>query len=60
LPPGSLPKTSSGKLQRAKTVELYRSGELGQTNADSGKMGMIKHLAASQWGFVKAKLTSNR
>ena len=60
LPPGSLPKTSSGKLQRSKTLEWYLSGELGQTNADSGKMGMIKHLAASQWGFVKAKLTSNR
>jgi fatty-acyl-CoA synthase len=60
LPPGSLPKTSSGKLQRSKTLEWYLSGELGRTNADSGKMGMIKHLAASQWGFVKAKLTSNR
>lgn len=60
LPPGSLPKTSSGKLQRAKTVEWYRSGELGQTNADAGKLGMIKHLAASQWGFVKAKLTNNQ
>ena len=28
LPPGALPKTSSGKLQRAKTRELYETGEL--------------------------------
>ncbi|MBK9265182.1 MAG: fatty acyl-AMP ligase [Polyangiaceae bacterium] len=60
LAPGSLPKTSSGKLQRAKTVEWYRSGELGRGNTDSGKLGVFKHLAASQWGFVKAKLTNDR
>ena len=34
LPPGALPKTSSGKLQRAKTRELYETGELmGRTPA---------------------------
>ena len=34
LPPGALPKTSSGKLQRAKTRELYETGELmGRTGA---------------------------
>ncbi|HRI72246.1 MAG TPA: fatty acyl-AMP ligase [Polyangium sp.] len=60
LPPGSLPKTSSGKLQRAKTAEFYRVGMLGQTNANFGKLGVIKHLAASQWGFVKAKLLKDR
>lgn len=59
LPPGSLPKTSSGKLQRRKTVELYRLGTLGQPNADAGKLGVMKHLAASQWGYIKAKLTNN-
>lgn len=60
LPPGTLPKTSSGKLQRARTAELYRNGQLGQTTADPSKLGMLKHLAASQWGFVKAKLTKDR
>lgn len=60
LPPGSLPKTSSGKLQRAKTIEMYRSGELERTHTDPGKLALIRHLAASQWGFVKAKLTSSR
>jgi acyl-CoA synthetase (AMP-forming)/AMP-acid ligase II len=31
LPPHTLPKTSSGKLQRARTRELYRSGRLGKS-----------------------------
>lgn len=30
VPPHTLPKTSSGKLQRARTRELFRSGALGQ------------------------------
>jgi fatty-acyl-CoA synthase len=33
LPPGSLPKTSSGKLQRKKTQELYQSGKLKKKKA---------------------------
>ena len=32
LAPGALPKTSSGKLQRAKTRELYETGELKRQN----------------------------
>jgi acyl-coenzyme A synthetase/AMP-(fatty) acid ligase len=30
VPPHTLPKTSSGKLQRARTRELFRSSQLGQ------------------------------
>jgi fatty-acyl-CoA synthase len=56
LPPGSLPKTSSGKLQRARTVELYRRGELGRVGDAPGALGMLRHLAASRWGYVKASL----
>lgn len=33
IPPHTLPKTSSGKLQRARTRELFRSGMLGTTPA---------------------------
>ena len=33
IPPHTLPKTSSGKLQRARTRELFRSGKLGTTPA---------------------------
>lgn len=31
VPPRTLPKTSSGKLQRARTRDLFRSGKLGPT-----------------------------
>jgi acyl-CoA synthetase (AMP-forming)/AMP-acid ligase II len=35
VPPGSLPKTSSGKLQRRKTRELFLGGKLPQHRAGS-------------------------
>jgi fatty-acyl-CoA synthase len=34
--PGSLPQTSSGKVQRRKTKELYEKGELVENNSDEG------------------------
>jgi fatty-acyl-CoA synthase len=56
LPPGSLPKTSSGKLQRNKGAEMYARGELGKGVGPASKLGLLKHLAASRWGFLKASL----
>jgi len=56
LPPGSLPKTSSGKLQRRKAAEMYGNGELGKGVGPASKLGLLKHLAASRWGFIKASL----
>jgi fatty-acyl-CoA synthase len=56
LAPGSLPKTSSGKLQRARTAELYAKGELGQ--GGSGRIGLIKQITASQWSYFKARFAS--
>jgi len=58
LPPGALPKTSSGKLQRSKAAELFVSGELGKGTQQAGALGLIKHLAASRWNFIKASLGS--
>ncbi len=52
LAPGSLPKTSSGKLQRARTAQLYQEGTLGQTG--TGKLGVALQLVASRWGYLKA------
>jgi fatty-acyl-CoA synthase len=57
LAPGSLPKTSSGKLQRHKAAELFASGELGK-GQPAGALGLIKHLAASRWNFIKASFGS--
>jgi len=56
LPPGSLPKTSSGKLQRSKGAEMFARGELGAGVGPASKLGLLRHLAASRWGFIKAAL----
>jgi fatty-acyl-CoA synthase len=58
LAPGVLPKTSSGKLQRAKTRELYESGELlGRTSArEVDKLDLVKELAKSQIGYFRHRL----
>ncbi len=54
-PVGSLPKTSSGKLQRAKTRQQYLDGTLGQEGnrspGDNGeKLVVARHVAASLFG----------
>jgi len=55
LAPGVLPKTSSGKLQRAKTRELYETGDLlGRTSARQvDRLDLVKELARSQMGFLR-------
>ncbi len=62
LPPGALPKTSSGKLQRAKTRELYETGELmGRTgNRDVNKVDLVKHAAMSQLNYFKLAVLGGR
>ena len=59
LEPGSLPKTSSGKLQRRKTRSQYLSGELGaegtRTMGASGDaVTVARHVARSIWTRAKA------
>ena len=59
LPPGSLPKTSSGKLQRRKTRQQYLRGDLGaQGTRTMGSRGstlnVAKHVARSVWTRAKA------
>jgi len=60
LPPGALPKTSSGKLQRRKTREHYleaRLGTEGSRSADSAadRVTLARHMARSIW--TRAKVT---
>ena len=52
---GALPKTSSGKLQRTKTRELYDQGELSDRKGkrDQDKLDLIKEAAKSQFSFLK-------
>ncbi len=63
--PGALPKTSSGKLQRAKTRELYETGELaGRSGArEAGtraKIDVAKHAAMSQLEYFKLAVLGAR
>lgn len=62
LPHGALPKTSSGKLQRAKTRELYETGELmGRAGArDATKLDAAKHAAMSQLSYLKLAVLGGR
>jgi len=63
--PGALPKTSSGKLQRAKTRELYETGALA-TRAGArelgtrGKIDLVKQAAVSQLQYFKLAVLGGR
>jgi acyl-CoA synthetase (AMP-forming)/AMP-acid ligase II len=58
LAPGVLPKTSSGKLQRAKARELYETGELQgrKSSREVDRLDLAKELAKSQIGFLRHAL----
>ena len=63
LAPGSLPKTSSGKLQRRKTRSQYILNALGadgvRTMGSSGStLTVARHLAKGLWSRAKARLAS--
>ena len=62
LAPGVLPKTSSGKLQRAKTRELYETGMLTSRKAprDADKMNVLKEAAKSQLSYFKLAVLGGR
>jgi fatty-acyl-CoA synthase len=62
LLPGVLPKTSSGKLQRAKTRELYESGELDDRKSarDVSRMDVVKEAAKSQLEYFKLSVFGGR
>jgi acyl-coenzyme A synthetase/AMP-(fatty) acid ligase len=59
---GVLPKTSSGKLQRAKTRELYEHGALlDRTSArELSTVAVAKELAKSQIGYFRHALRGNK
>ena len=63
VPAGVLPKTSSGKLQRAKARQLFEGGELlGRSSSrELDPINAAKELAKSQLGFLRhAIFGSNR
>src|SRR5690606_23766582 len=61
LPPGSLPQTSSGKLQRRKARQQYLAGQLGAEGtrtmgAGGSTITMARHVAASVWTRTRTRL----
>ncbi|MBT3219859.1 MAG: fatty acyl-AMP ligase [Proteobacteria bacterium] len=58
LKPGSLPKTSSGKLQRHQSRQQYIDGALGtgvvRGTGKGGRATLAKHVAQSIWTRAKA------
>ncbi len=54
LTPGSLPKTSSGKLQRARAKKLYTKGALTSAAPRTRRRDVARQVAASQLGYVRA------
>ena len=65
LASGTLPKTSSGKLQRAKTRALYEAGELTAPRAPrpsgaAAKLETVKHAAMSQLSYLKLAVLGGR
>jgi len=51
VPRGSVPKTTSGKVQRARAKALYLSGEVAQDRRPSKTL--VQHLLSSRWGYAK-------
>lgn len=55
LAPGTLPRTSSGKLRRMEALRRYREGEL-RPPAPVTAPRMARALARSAWAFLRARL----
>ena len=60
--PGVLPKTSSGKLQRNLTREIYERGELASwpSSRDVSKLEVVKQAALSQLSYFKLAVFKGR
>lgn len=58
LAPGSLPKTTSGKLQRNRTRQMYDDGSLQHAHRTEGRIDLARHLLSSGWGLLKHRVRS--
>jgi fatty-acyl-CoA synthase len=62
IPPGTVPKTSSGKLQRRKTKQQFEEGTLGQeaptTESMDAKVAVAKQMARSYVSLAKSEVVS--
>ncbi|MDP9158992.1 MAG: 1-acyl-sn-glycerol-3-phosphate acyltransferase, partial [Acidobacteriota bacterium] len=63
IPPGSIPKTSSGKLRRDETKQMYMAGTLSNTKppawlqiARLGASGFVREAGHKVWGVLRRGL----
>ena len=54
----SLPRTSSGKLQRTQAREWYLAGRLETAGENDGALKLAWMIVASQWGLLRGRLSS--
>lgn len=59
LAPGTLPRTSSGKLRRGETLRLYLAGELKPPDKVTS-IRLARTMARSSLAFVRLRLTGQR
>lgn len=57
LEPGTLPRTSSGKLRRAETLRQHRAGTLAPPEQLT-TLRLAGRLARSAWGHLRARVSS--
>jgi len=59
---GVLPKTSSGKLKRAETRELYERGQLfiRSSARQGGSVDTVTEMARSQLGYLRDAIRGDR
>lgn len=58
LDPGTLPRTSSGKMRRGAALQMFLSGQLAPP--ETSKLGFFKHLARSQAALLGFRLKKKR
>lgn len=57
MPPGTLPKTSSGKLQRRLARERYLQGVLVEQGRPEGRAAVLRRLVRSQWSLLRQRVS---
>jgi acyl-CoA synthetase (AMP-forming)/AMP-acid ligase II len=58
LDAGAIPKTTSGKLQRAATKALYEEGKLEANARQDTRVDLARNVVASQLGLLRSRIRS--
>jgi fatty-acyl-CoA synthase len=56
VPSGTIPKTTSGKLQRVRVRQRFEAGTLGQPRRSMSRVGLAGHLVRTQLVYAKARV----